>query len=381
MKNKILAGILAVSLVCGAGTIPESIAPAVSAATSTDSVYEGFSYKIGFDNTVTITAYDKSSADIVVPDTIEELPVTAIGNGVFKDSLFGTSKITSIKLPDTLKIIGSNAFEGCNSIISIDIPDSVTSIGSCAFYRCLSLETITLPDSMTSIGYSAFYYCKNLTDISLPDGITKIANGTFEGCKNLKSITIPDSVTSIDYNAFADCKSLTEITIPDSVTTISSGILKNCDSLEKVVLSANIKTLYDIFSGCNNMKELIILNPECEFPSYYGIGIANTVNYTIYGYENSTAEEYAKTNNVRFNLLSEYPRMTFTTTTTTTATTTTTTTTTSTKPPTNNSSSGDVNGDGFIDAADASMILAYYAHTSTGGTLSFDEFRLQENAE
>ena len=35
---------------------------------------------------------------------------------------------------------------------------------------------------------------------------------------------------------------------------------------------------------------------------------------------------------------------------------------------------GDVNNDGFINAVDASQILAYYAYTSTGGQLDFMDF-------
>lgn len=35
---------------------------------------------------------------------------------------------------------------------------------------------------------------------------------------------------------------------------------------------------------------------------------------------------------------------------------------------------GDVNGDGFIDSLDASLILAYYSYKSTNGTMSFEEF-------
>ena len=34
----------------------------------------------------------------------------------------------------------------------------------------------------------------------------------------------------------------------------------------------------------------------------------------------------------------------------------------------------DVNKDGYIDAVDASKVLAFYAHTSTGGKLTFEEF-------
>ncbi|MBR6647356.1 MAG: glycoside hydrolase family 3, partial [Clostridia bacterium] len=34
----------------------------------------------------------------------------------------------------------------------------------------------------------------------------------------------------------------------------------------------------------------------------------------------------------------------------------------------------DINGDKEINAIDASLVLAYYAHTSTGGTLSIEDF-------
>lgn len=35
---------------------------------------------------------------------------------------------------------------------------------------------------------------------------------------------------------------------------------------------------------------------------------------------------------------------------------------------------GDINGDGFINAIDASQLLSYYAYTSTGGTLGLREY-------
>ena len=34
----------------------------------------------------------------------------------------------------------------------------------------------------------------------------------------------------------------------------------------------------------------------------------------------------------------------------------------------------DVNNDGEVNAIDASLVLAYYAHISTGGTLSLKDF-------
>lgn len=95
---------------------------------------------------------------------------------------------------------------------------------------------------------------------------------------NLTSIEIPDSVISIGNSAFAGT-SLVSITIPDSVISIGESA----------------------FMWCTDLKNITIENPKCEIAdsqeTIYTMADQNG-NYffkgTIYGYENSTAQEYAE---------------------------------------------------------------------------------------
>ncbi|MGN1480929.1 leucine-rich repeat protein, partial [Porcipelethomonas sp.] len=88
------------------------------------------------------------------------------------------------------------------SLTEVEIPEEidglpVTNIGDCAFYNCTSLESITIPDSVTSIESGAFCGCTSLTSITIPESVTDIGDSVFEYCTSLESIKIPDSVTSI----------------------------------------------------------------------------------------------------------------------------------------------------------------------------------------
>ena len=146
-------------------------------------------YRVGDTGATVANCDDAVEGEVVIPDEIEGLPVTAIGD---------------------------IAFSRCTNLTSITIPDSVTSIGDDAFNRCSSLTSINIPNSVLSIGEWAFSDCSNLSSITINDSVTSIGPWAFDDCISLTSIAIPDSVTSIGDLAFLNCKSLTSITIPQA---------------------------------------------------------------------------------------------------------------------------------------------------------------------
>ena len=168
--------------------------------------------------TITITGYTGPGGDVTIPDTINGLPVTAIGGNYSSGYWAG-------------------AFYQRTSLTSVTIPNSVTSIGEYAFYECTSLTSVTIPNSVTSIEYAAFSGCA-LTSITIPNSITSIADTTFAGCYSLTNLTIPTSVTNIGFDAFSACPSLTSVAIPSSVTSIGGYAFSGCGSLSAITVDA-----------------------------------------------------------------------------------------------------------------------------------------------
>ena len=127
-------------------------------------------------------------------------------------------------IPNSVTVIGDEAFAYCSRLISIDIPNSVTVIGDKAFIRCWRLTSIDIPNSVTVIGDEAFRDCTGLTSIDIPNSVTKIGEDAFYNCTGLTSIVIPNSVTEIGYEAFAWCTGLTDVYcyIAD-LSSVSSG--------------------------------------------------------------------------------------------------------------------------------------------------------------
>jgi hypothetical protein len=151
---------------------------------------------------ITITKYTGPGGAVTIPDMIDGLPVTRIG-----DSAFGESSLTAVVIPDGVTGIGNSAFSSCYQLAEVTIGDSVTNIGYGAFSGCTSLASIVVPDNVVTIEEWAFF-SSGLSTVSIGDGVTSIGRVAFSFCSNLRSITLGSSVRYIGDLAFTYCTSL-----------------------------------------------------------------------------------------------------------------------------------------------------------------------------
>lgn len=107
--------------------------------------------------------YNESKTTVTVPKNVEYngviYTVTAIGKYAFAGhSSSTTSKLTTVKLPSTIRVIGNHAFEYCKKLRDVQLPNNLETIGNSAFayafkdYGC----SLILPESVKTIGQGAF---------------------------------------------------------------------------------------------------------------------------------------------------------------------------------------------------------------------------------
>ncbi len=241
--KKILAALLLLSLIMTFA----GFAPAEESGVEPKEHFCGdCRYIILEDGTAEIAWYAGGSENLTVPEQLDGIPVTSIGEG---------------------------AFSYCYTLISVVIPDGVTRIGNGAFASCIQLASVTFPDSVAEIGTNPFTFCSNLTDINvssghpylaaigsvlfskpdkrlicyprsvkansyvIPNGIRIIGDYAFYDNGSLTTVTIPDSVVCIGNGAFYSADSLTTVTIPDSVTEVGSNPFKDCRELTNLYVS------------------------------------------------------------------------------------------------------------------------------------------------
>lgn len=102
----------------------------------------------------------------------------------------------------TVKGIDRCAFLQDKKLTSVIIPNTVEVIGTQAF-SCTNLQEIIIPNSVRKIKNAAFKNCANLVNITIGNSVTKIEDATFQGCCSLKNITMGDNITEIEAWAFS----------------------------------------------------------------------------------------------------------------------------------------------------------------------------------
>lgn len=149
---------------------------------------EDFEYEI-LDDGVTITKYTGNSTDVVIPDKIDDVPVTKIGFLSFEAKF----DIISVTLPETTEVICEGAFMDCSSLKSINIPKSVTSIERSAFAACTGLESLVIPVSVKSIEMEAFTACEAMVSLEIHNPELEYDDWGLEALPNITVYTGADS--------------------------------------------------------------------------------------------------------------------------------------------------------------------------------------------
>ncbi|EAY04262.1 surface antigen BspA-like [Trichomonas vaginalis G3] len=221
--------------------------------------------------------------------------VTFLGNQLksIPDSCFkGAFNLKYITLPKSIESIGNYAFQSCTNLKDLGIAtlNSLTSIGMSAFVWS-GLTSVRLSDSVRTVGSAAFnaskitdlsiccnisqimcQYCSSLTTLELREGVCEINIYAFKGCNSLTGFTIPRSLRFIKSFAFQDCESLNDISMATNgnLQTIEGGCFQNCIRLKEIKLS-QYEENFSFYNGAlmnSNQTQLIAFIPYSDIKNF-----------------------------------------------------------------------------------------------------------------
>ena len=232
------------------------------------------------------SVYNGDKADLTVWSGYDDIPVTTLGDGVFKgnqtirsfyphhcewfttigNEAFAESSVEYIEPFGSITTIGDGAFRNCVNIKEFTIPASVTSIGAGAFEGCVNLEKVTILCDAALVGEGAFAGCSGLTDVYIEKGDIP-ADCFADSC--LESVTMGEGVTSVGDRAFANTK-ITEINLAN-FTSIGASAFENT-LLTEAVFNDSLTSIGDnAFSGTGITRIVIPAEMEVNTAAFAGL--------------------------------------------------------------------------------------------------------------
>ncbi len=339
-KKKLFAGALSLAMMFGTALpLGTSAAPCLTAGiTANASDYEevevdGLTYAMYSDHAELKYTPSDIKGEFVIPSTANGLPVTHTWSAAF----WSKTELTGVFYPASVTDISNGGcFVGSEKVEKLTVDEnnpeycSVDNIIMSKDKKELVLlppaypgKEFVVPETIESIESCAFYNT-SIESIIMPENVKKVSYLSCCRMPKLKSVRFSSNTESIGNGAFKDDVMLESADIPASVAKIDRGAFEKCTSLGSITIN----------------------NPECKVADYEDtLGVKETT--VIRGYAGSTAQTYAEKWGYKFEALEGGPTKAI--------------------------SLGDANGDGTVDAKDASFILTEYSKLSTGGASSLTD--------
>ena len=122
--------------------------------------------------TISITGLSEAGSTVILPSSINGLPVTVIG-----DEAFFQSSVANVLIPGTVTSIGDLAFYGSTNLTSLTLPGSVTNIRAIrVLWLHQSGQPSRSPASPPALPMRHFMAGTSLTNLTLTEGVTSLGD-------------------------------------------------------------------------------------------------------------------------------------------------------------------------------------------------------------
>ena len=209
--------------------------------------------------------------------------------GIASYAFEGQTLLDNVRLPDSLRYVGVNAFKLCTNLEEIDLPEGVVRIEDGAFKNCTYAQTLSLPTTLREVGGRGFENCTSLAGVTLPYGVVDIGEAAFSNCWRMMSVAIPSSVTNVGSGAFLDCRRLTGVTVPLHVDTMANLFPSAYDKIASVAVAriggafgeSALPMVAGMFKGCAVLENLILPEWLREIPNEAFVGCSSMSSFSI----------------------------------------------------------------------------------------------------
>lgn len=100
------------------------------------------------------------------------------------------------------------------SFESFEFPKNITRVGECAFLQSKLIGDIVLPETVRMVGWNTFNGT-NIQSVTFKGDVNKIAEGAFTQCPELAKVRFEGRTGDFGKNAFLDCPKLATVEIAD----------------------------------------------------------------------------------------------------------------------------------------------------------------------
>lgn len=253
--------------------------------------------------------------------TLNTTGVEFIDYGAFAHCI----NLTTLRLGEGLRDIGSYAFYGCSSLNNnrlnptSTIPASVRHIGSMAFHETAMAQnavegviyagnwavgcvdypviennmlvagsvnpTVSLyveDEPVVGIADYAFVYQMLINQVNGLENVMYMGKGAFYACQSLSQLTLSNDLLAIPDYAFSHCSSLFRINLSTRLQSIGKSAFYLCDSLNSIVIPDNVTEIgINAFNSCTGLMSVELGSGITEIPDYMFFGCTYLNNVVI----------------------------------------------------------------------------------------------------